>query len=149
LPLSTLESSLSATAAATSPSRGLRYTLWGFQLLLGLMMLGAGGAKATLPLDELAVNMPWIPSVPGWVPRLAGGAEVLGAIGLVAPSATRILPILTPVAAACLALVMALGVGMHLSLGEGIAAAAPAAVLTTLFLFVAWGRGLGAPISAR
>lgn len=135
-----------AAAAPAEPSKALHYTLWGLRVLLALMMFAGGAAKAFLPLDQLGQNMPWIPMVPSWVPRLAGGSEVLGAIGLVVPAATRILPVLTPVAAACLGLVMALGVTMHLALGEGVGAAVPAAVLGSLFVFVAWGRGLKAPI---
>jgi uncharacterized membrane protein YphA (DoxX/SURF4 family) len=44
--------------------------------------------------------------VPVILLRIAGTAEVLGAIGLILPAATRVLPILTPLAAAGLTLVM-------------------------------------------
>jgi putative oxidoreductase len=139
--------STTATTPASSPSKGLHYTLWALQGLLALMMFGAGAWKATAPLEELTPNLPWVALVPGWVPRLAGGSEVLGAIGLVVPAATGILPVLTPVAAACLALVMGLAVVMHLALGEGIGAAIPAVVLGSLFAFVAWGRATKAPVT--
>lgn len=138
---------MSTAAAAPAPSsKGLHYGLWALQGLLALMMFGAGAWKATTPLDQLAPALPWVPLVPAWVPRLAGGSEVLGAIGLVVPAATGILPILTPIAAACLTLVMVLGVIMHLSLGEGVGAAMPAMFVGSLLAFVTWGRAVKVPL---
>src|SRR5262249_60275490 len=45
------------------------------------------------------------PALPEGFPRFIGIAELFGAIGLVGPAATRILPWLTPLAALCLAFV--------------------------------------------
>jgi len=47
----------------------------------------------------------WPPAIPGWFRRFIGIAELFGAIGLVGPAASRILPWLTPLAALCLAFV--------------------------------------------
>jgi hypothetical protein len=47
----------------------------------------------------------WPPAIPDGFRRFIGIAELLGAIGLILPAATRILPWLTPVAAAGLAFV--------------------------------------------
>lgn len=135
-----------ATADASTPGKAVHYGLWALQLFLALSMLAAGGMKSTAPLADLATNMPWVAQVPGWVPRLAGVSEVLGAIGLVVPAATGILPILTPIAAACLGLVMGLAVVMHLALGEGVGAAIPAVVLGGLCVGLAIGRARVAPL---
>jgi putative oxidoreductase len=133
-------------ASAPGPSPAVHYGLWALQALLALLMLLAGGMKVATPLPELVPTLPWVAQVPGWVPRLAGAAEVLGAIGLLVPAATGVVPVLTPIAAACLALVMGLGAVMHLALGEGVGAAVPAVVLGGLFLAVAFGRAGWAPL---
>lgn len=46
--------------------------------------------------------------------RFVGVAEVLGAIGLILPLATGILPWLTPLAAICLIVVQILAAGFHI-----------------------------------
>ena len=122
---------------------------WLIQGLLGLVFLMAGGSKLMLPIEELAVNMSFVNEVPALMVRFIGFAEVLGAIGLVVPSVTRILPWLTPLAAAGLATVMALAIPMHLSLGEPFGAIIPSVVLMHLSVLVAVGRTKYAPISGR
>ena len=75
------------------------------------------------------------------VARASGTSEsvVLGAVGLIAPWATGILPILTPIAGACLAIVMAGAVATHARRKEPLAVAT---VLTALSLLLAVGRFL-------
>jgi putative oxidoreductase len=139
-------SSTTASSPATSPAWNIG--LWIFQVLLAFMMLGAGAMKAIQPLEGLAEAMPWVGQVPWWVTRLSGVSEVIGAVGLIVPAATRILPVLTPIASALLALVMVLAVVMHGALGE-FGAIVPPLVLAAIFSFVAWGRFLKAPIASR
>jgi hypothetical protein len=79
---------------------------------------------------------------------LIGVCELLGAIGLVVPAATRVLPALTPVAASALALVMVLAAGTHFSYGE-FPVIGVNVVLGGLAAFVAWGRFRRAPIAPR
>ena len=62
--------------------------------------------------------------------KLLGIAEVLGAIGLVAPMATGIAPVLTRVAAVCLATLMGGAVATHVMRREPAAAATILAVFT-------------------
>jgi DoxX-like family len=62
---------------------------------------------------------------------------VLGGIGMIVPWATGILPVLTPVAAICLAVLMGGAVKTHVDLKEPFA---PAAVLGVLCVFVVVGR---------
>lgn len=108
----------------------------------------AGAMKLFAPLDELVKNMAWIPHVPGWLVRVIGTSELLGALGLVLPSATRIKPVLTPIAAALLVVVMVLGAGTHVAIGEAEKVVVNL-VLGGLAAFVAWARFRKAPIAAK
>jgi putative oxidoreductase len=122
--------------------------LWFAQAFLALVFLMAGGMKAATPPADLAAMMPWVGDAPGWAPRVIGLAEVLGAIGLILPSALRIQPRLTVAAASGLGLVMLLAIPMHIAYGE--AASVPVNLFFLgLAAFVAWGRGVRAPIEAR
>jgi uncharacterized membrane protein YphA (DoxX/SURF4 family) len=132
-----------------APSGALHVALWIAQVLLGVAFIMAGALKATQPIDALlAKGMGFVAYRPEALVRFIGVSELLGGIGLVAPAATRILPRLTGVAAAALAVVMVLAVGEHAT-HDGLAAGAPAAVLGLLCAFVAWGRLVRAPIPAR
>ena len=143
--------SASTAAASTStpaPSKGLHYGLWAVQVLLALAFGAAGVMKSTAPLEELAKNMAWVNSTPAWLVRFIGVSELLGAVGLLLPSATRVLPKLTVAAAGGLVTVMVLGAGTHVMLGEA-QMMAPSVVLGLLSAFVLWGRAVKAPIAPR
>jgi len=77
--------------------------------------------------------------VPVSLLRIAGTAEVLGAIGLILPAATRVLPILTPVAASGLVITMIGAVTTNIIIGEFGLAVLPA-VLGVMAAFIAWAR---------
>ena len=74
--------------------------------------------------------------------RIGGICSVLGAVGLVLPAATGILPWLTPLAAALLALLMARGIFFHLRCRVR-PNVLPGVVLALLSAFVAYGRWVG------
>ena len=122
--------------------------LWILQVALAAVFLLAGSTKGWTPLAELGTRVPWVPDVPGWVPRLAGFSEILGALGLILPAATRIKPWLTPLAASALGLVMVLAMIFHLVRGEVPAAGFNLALLLVCLL-VAWGRQKKVPIQPR
>lgn len=129
-----------AAAPSAPPRGGLHVALWVVQVLLALAFFGAGATKLTQPLDQLVANgMTFVTYTPAAVVRFIGLAEVLGAIGLILPAATRLVPRLTGVAAAALTVVMVLAVGVHVTHGE-IAGVGPAVFLGGLSAFVAWGR---------
>jgi uncharacterized membrane protein YphA (DoxX/SURF4 family) len=86
--------------------------------------------------------------VPEVLVRFIGVAEVLGGLGLILPAATRILPWLTPVAAAGLALDMLLATFVHLVRGEVGLFGFPL-LLGFLAALVAYGRWRVVPILAR
>lgn len=140
--------SLADVSTAPAAGRGLRASLWGAQILLAATFLMAGGTKVAAPLDQLQAQMPWVSGALGGLVRSIGVTEVLGAIGLVAPAATRILPKLTPLAALGLVTVMVLASLMHATRGE-FGMIGVNAVLGAMALFVAWGRLSAAPIEAR
>lgn len=135
--------------AAPLPARTNKLTagLWVVQVLLALAFGASGMMKLATPIAELAQKLPWVVDMPG-LTRFIGLSEVLGAIGLILPSATRIQPKLTALAGAGLTLVMTLAAAFHLSRGEG-GHIVPNLVLGGLAAFVAWGRAKGAPIASR
>jgi uncharacterized membrane protein YphA (DoxX/SURF4 family) len=122
--------------------------LWLAQVLLAVVFAMTGFMKLTISPAELAQTMPAGLSLPLTLIRFIGFAEVAGAIGLILPSVTRILPVLTPVAAGALALVMALAGILHASRNE-IASLGVVLVLGAIAVFVSWGRTTRAPIPAR
>lgn len=132
-------------SASPSPRPALHIGLWVVQALLALAFFASGAMKVAMPIEELKANMPWIDGPLGGLVRFIGVSEVLGAVGLVLPTATRIKPFLTPLAALGLATVMVLAAGTHASRGE-LGALPVNAVLGGLALFVAWGRAKGAPV---
>lgn len=138
---------MNTTTAAAQPSRGLHLGLWVVQVLLAVAFGMAGLMKMTTPIEELGKNLPWVLELPG-LARFIGVSEFAGALGLILPSATRIQPKLTGIAAAALVVVMVLAVGFHVMKGE-LAHTAPSLVLGALSAFVAWGRLKAAPISPR
>jgi uncharacterized membrane protein YphA (DoxX/SURF4 family) len=116
----------------------LDFWLWAAAVLLAILYLMAGGMKATQPIDKLGAQMKWPADYPR-LTRFVGVAEILGAIGLIAPLATGILAWLTPLAAIGLAVVQVLAAGFHLMRKEPQIVPANI-VLLALAVFVAWGR---------
>jgi hypothetical protein len=115
----------------------MHIALWVIQGLLALVMVLTGALKVVTPREKLSEKFHWAKTWTDLNVKLLGLAEVLGGIGLIVPGATGILPVLTPVAAVCLAIIMGGAVKTHLDLKEPIA---PAVVLTLLCLLVAAGR---------
>jgi putative oxidoreductase len=132
----------------SAPPKALRIALWVAQGLLAFAFTGSGLMKATTPHEALAAQMPWAADAPSFLPVVIGVCEVLGALGLILPSVTRVRPVLTPVAASALALVMLLAAGTHIAYGE-FPVIGVNVVLGGLAAFVAWGRFRRAPIAPR
>jgi putative oxidoreductase len=132
----------------SAPSKTLHIALWVAQGLLAFAFTGSGAMKVSTPPEALAAKMPWVADSPSFLPALIGGLELLGAAGLILPAVTRVLPVLTPVAASALALVMVLGAGTHVAYGE-FPVIGVNVVLGGLAAFVAWGRYRRAPIAPR
>ena len=80
--------------------------LWIFQGFLALVFLVTGALKIMRPKEQLVARMGGLKDLSQSTIRLIGTVEILGAVGLILPSVTGILPWLTPLAAAGLALTM-------------------------------------------
>lgn len=128
--------------------KGLNIALWITQSLLAAMFLMAGFTKLFQPINELVKMLPWVTSVPEGLVRFIGVSELLGGIGLLVPSILRIKPILTPYAAAGLALVMSLASLFHISRGEG-SVIGMNFLFIALSLFIVWGRIKKIPIVSK
>jgi hypothetical protein len=133
--------------ATPLPSRGLNVALWIVQGLLALNFAGAGIWKLVTPIPELASKMPWMGEVSPAFLYTTAVFDLLGGLGVLLPSATRIKPELAVLAAlGCVALMLG-AIVFHVSRGEG--ANTPFNfILIALSLFVAWGRRR-APIAPR
>lgn len=117
----------------------MNVALWVIQGLLAVLYLLAGATKASRPIESLGKSMSWARDIPPALVRFIGAAEVLGAIGLVLPEITGILPWLTPAAAVGLVVVQVSAALFHASRRE--TSALPAnAVLLVLAAIVLYGR---------
>ncbi|WP_449395886.1 DoxX family protein [Devosia riboflavina] len=123
--------------------------LWVAQVVLAAVYVMAGFMKLTQPIDALvASGMTYAGDYPELLTRFIGTMEVLGAIGIILPTATRILPVLTPLAALGFSAIQVLAIGLHSTRGE-FQVLPVNLVLLALSLFVLWGRLRKAPISPR
>lgn len=140
---------MSTTETTRTPTRtGLSVALWIAQGLVALLLVGSGLFKLLTPIAQLTETFAWAGDVSPAVVYTAATFDILGGLGVVLPSLTRIAPRLTPLAAlGCIALLATAAV-FHFSRGE--AANTPIAfVLIALAAFIAWGRWSAAPIAPR
>lgn len=131
-----------------STRRGLHFGLWAAQVLVAGVFLMAGSMKLTAPVEALQAQMPWVKGALGGAVRFIGLAEVLGGLGLLLPAATRIVPVLTPVAASGLTVVMGLATITHITRGE-FEMIPVTLTIGAAAVFIAWGRFAKAPIASR
>jgi putative oxidoreductase len=122
--------------------------LWILQALLGALFFMAGYSKVSTPVADLAAQMSWVNHYSESMVRFIGAAEIAGGIGLVLPTATRVLPVLTPAAAAALAILMGLAAEYHLDHDEA-SLIGVNIVLGGLALLICWGRLKKAPVEKR
>jgi uncharacterized membrane protein YphA (DoxX/SURF4 family) len=121
--------------------------LWVLQFFLGIYFLLIGALHFILP-PGLPAMMSWMYELSPTLHTVSGIAEILGGLGLILPSVTRIQPRLTPLAGAGLVLTMLGALTWHLQRGE------PQNMGFNIFLailvgFVAYGRWKLAPIAER
>ncbi|MFY2559295.1 DoxX family protein [Corallococcus terminator] len=137
-----------AFSDSARPSRVLPLSLWVVQALLGLLFAGTGLWKLLTPIPGLAAMIPWAGQVPAAFLYATAVVDLLGGLGVVLPSLTRIKPGLTVLAALGCAALQLSAILFHVSRGE--AANTPFNfLLVGLSLFVAWGRHSRAPIPPR
>lgn len=140
------------TTLDTNPAKtgkGWTIGLWVAQILLAAMFLMAGSTKLmSSSADLVAMGMGWAENAPFLLIKFIGLTEVAGALGLILPAATRIMPHLTKLAAAGLAVIMVLAAGVHIFRGE-FGVVPVNVVLFALAALVVWGRTHKAPIAPR
>lgn len=134
---------------SNNTSKGWNIGLWIAQILLAAMFLMAGSMKLMSgPAEMVAMGMLWAENAPVALIKFIGLAEVAGGLGVILPAATRIMPNLTKLAAAGLAVIMVLAAGLHITRGE-FEVVPMNVVLFALAALVIWGRTNKAPIAPR
>ncbi|WP_375597523.1 DoxX family protein [Devosia sp. Naph2] len=133
----------------TKAGAGWHIAIWIGQIMLAAIYLMAGIMKLSQSIDGLvASGMAYAGDYPELLTRFIGTLEILGAVGIILPAATRIIPVLTPLAAIGFGLIQVLAFGLHTMRGEyGVLPVN--LVLLAVALFVVWGRLSKAPITSR
>jgi uncharacterized membrane protein YphA (DoxX/SURF4 family) len=124
----------------------MNVVLWILQALLAFLYL-SGGAYKLFKFEELANQLSALPHG-AW--RVLGALEIVGGILLIIPAATKWMPLLTPIAAAVLALETLALCGLYARYSLTLAASNPlvwSAVMGLLVAFVAYGRFALSPLA--
>jgi uncharacterized membrane protein YphA (DoxX/SURF4 family) len=120
--------------------------LWIIQILLGLLFVFSGSMKFVMSVQDMNAQGPVV--LPGIFLHFIGVCEILGGLGLILPSALRIEPRLTPLAAAGLAIITA-GATVITLMGPMKGMVVIPFVTCLLCIFVAWGRWRIAPVRPK
>jgi uncharacterized membrane protein YphA (DoxX/SURF4 family) len=121
----------------------MNLALWICQGLLAAVFLLSGSAKISMSKPRmLATGQTGVAPFPVPVIRLTAACELVAVVGLIAPSASGVLPVLAGFAAIGLGVVMVGAIASHASLREPVAVAANTLILATC-CFVAIGRLTG------
>ena len=127
--------------------RRTHYALWVAQWLLGFSLIAAGLVKLAQPFDQALAMFPWAADVPVLF-TVTSVLDVLGGLGVIVPSLTRLFPTVTVVAAIGVVLLMLAAVVFYLVRGEATEIVVNL-VLAAVAAVIAWGRAVRAPITAR
>ena len=87
--------------------------LWVLQVVLALLCI-SGGMYQIFKLDELAKGVAAMRALPQGLWKLLGAVGCVAGLGLIVPGVTQLLPILTPIAAALVAVQSLLISGFYL-----------------------------------
>ena len=139
---------VASSVATRQPAsrRSLSIVLWSLQGVLAVVFLMAGAMKVLSPAEMMEAQSP----LPLALLRFVGLCEIAGAIGLILPSLLRIRPRLTPLAAACLAVLMVCATVLTpLLMAPDLVMMLIPATVGALAAFVAYARARLAPQPAR
>ena len=93
--------------------------IWILQIILALLFLYSGAMKSTQDREKLmSLNQTGVANLSYASIRFIGISEVLGAIGIILPLYLQVIPVLTPIAAVCFAVVMVFAIRIHYKRGE-------------------------------
>ncbi len=95
----------------------MNIALWVVQALTALAF-GSHGFLLVSGSQRLGERVPWVRALPTPFVRVLGVLEILGAIGVVIPAATRVLPSLTVAAGGGLVAMMLLAILFHVTRRE-------------------------------
>lgn len=88
-------------------------TLWVIQGLTAVILTASGVIIMALPKEQLAKKLSWVNKYSDGMRYFICISKILGAAGLIIPMYFRIFPILTPIAACCIALFMLFAMRYH------------------------------------
>lgn len=114
--------------------------LWVVQGLLALAFAMAGFMKTFMPYEAVKARQHWAEDFSPAMVRLIGIVEMLGAVGLILPALTGVLPALTPLAATGLVLTMIGAILVHLRRKDAPSHILINVVLLAMAVFIAYGR---------
>ncbi|MQA15716.1 MAG: DoxX family membrane protein [Pseudonocardiaceae bacterium] len=114
----------------------MKTVVWVASILLALTFVAVGGMKVLTSTADLQQSAMGVPVV---LLKVAGTAELLGALGLILPAATRIMPMLTPLAAAALTVTMVGATIVNIAVGA-YSALPMTVVLALVSALVGWAR---------
>lgn len=114
--------------------------LWVLQVFLAFTFGYSGVMKSSQSREELvSMGQTGVDGLPYSTIRFIGITEILGVVGIIAPWATGVVPILTPITAVCFAIIMILASQIHYKRKESKAITLNV-ILFCISFFVAWMR---------
>lgn len=141
---------MTMTSTAIAPaSRNWNMAIWGGQIALAGLYLMSAWMKGMMPIADLvSMGLAWTEGAPVWLVRGIATMEFLGALGVILPAATRIMPRLTVWAAVGLLAIQVLAISFHMFRGE-FSVLWLNVIYVAVAVFVLWGRARKAPIAPR
>lgn len=121
--------------------------LWILQVVFGIYFVAIGILHFIVP-DGLPSPMIWMYDMSTGLHIVAGTLEILGGVGLIVPAALRILPFLTPLAGAGLALLMIAAAAWH-GQQEQFSNIPQNLIVAALLAFITYGRWKIAPLAGQ
>jgi len=121
---------------------------WIAQIALAVIFTAAGAFKAFVPAAALLAKAPDLAALPLPLVRVIGIAELAAAAGFILPALTRIVPMLTPLAAFGVMPILAGAFSFNIRAGQ-LSSLALVIVCGALDWFVAWARSRRVRITPR
>lgn len=88
-------------------------TLWITQSILAAALAASGLIILFMPKEKLIPRLSWVAEYSDGMRYFICLSKIAGAIGLILPAYLNIIPILTPIAACCIAVFMILAMRYH------------------------------------
>ncbi|MCP9756067.1 DoxX family protein [Lacihabitans sp. CCS-44] len=120
-------------------SKVLNITLWFAQGLLAASLVWGASMKLFQPIEKLAIMWPWVSQISERLVKFTGVIDLLGGIGVIAPTLFKIKPKLTVITAWAIVLLMICASVFHILRGE-LSLIGANIVFALMAGFVAWGR---------